>query len=168
MSRGVWSERPLPLQGGVLRSCKECALWMKDGLWLWTGSISEKQGDYTVWGTSVYHSKNRNKLILTVILLLGRSDIPTSTKWFSVSELWIILSWNILLKVPWWVMELPQYNINSPDTEVLYTGSSTKKSNSATLLFMLQSKVCCMFFKLTKIFTESVENFISVQGQGPP
>lgn len=25
-----------------------------------------------------------------------------------------------------------------------------------------------MFFKLTKIFTESVENFISVQGQGPP
>lgn len=81
------------------------------------------KGNYTVWGAPVYHSRARNKLILTVILLLDRSEAPPSTECFSVSGLQIILPQKVLMKVLRWTLNIPQYNINTPDSEVLYIGS---------------------------------------------
>ena len=121
---GVRSERPLLLEGGVLtrlfRTCTMSDRWAPamDRLNL----RAKGKGDYTVWGMPVYHSRARNKLILTVILLLDSSEAPPSTECFAVSGLQIILPQRVLMKVLWWMLKLPQYSINAPDSEVTYTG----------------------------------------------
>lgn len=74
MSHWVWSERPPLLEGGVLRRCEECALWMKDGLWL--SIISEKQGDYMLWGNTNVPQQGQKQVN-------SHSNSPPGQKWSS-------------------------------------------------------------------------------------